>query len=105
MVDYELGAASDIQELPSDTISEDLPTVDGGRDAWLVLSSCFVLGAVVWGILSPFPYKPTAGLDLIDIPGFPYSFGVFQEYYSRQEQLSANESSLAAIGTTASVGP
>ncbi|CAI6237884.1 unnamed protein product [Periconia digitata] len=59
-----------------------LPPVDGGRDAWLVLSSCFLLRALVWG--------------------FPYGFGVFQEYYARQEQFSGQISGLAAIGTTAS---
>ena len=34
-----------------------LPRADGGREAWLVLASCFVLEATVWGkdkLLSPF---------------------------------------------------
>ena len=26
-----------------------LPRADGGREAWLVLASCFVLEATVWG--------------------------------------------------------
>jgi hypothetical protein len=30
-------------------ISFTLPRADGGKDAWLVLASCFVLEATVWG--------------------------------------------------------
>jgi hypothetical protein len=26
-----------------------LPRADGGKDAWLVLASCFILEATVWG--------------------------------------------------------
>lgn len=26
-----------------------LPRADGGKDAWLVLFSCFILEALVWG--------------------------------------------------------
>jgi len=39
---------------PMDVDGEDLqtrtlPRVDGGKDAWLVLTGCFVLEALVWG--------------------------------------------------------
>lgn len=30
-----------------------LPRADGGKDAWLVLLSCFVLEAIVWGMQRP----------------------------------------------------
>ena len=50
------------QDLPSveynkeetSTISPDsaLPTVDGGKDAWLFLAACFVVEALVWGTTS-----------------------------------------------------
>ncbi|KAH6681406.1 major facilitator superfamily domain-containing protein [Halenospora varia] len=58
-----------------------LPQADGGQDAWLFLASCFIIEALVWG--------------------FPFSFGVFQEYYSTHEPFSSKPSGIAAIGTTA----
>ncbi|KAG9521468.1 putative MFS monocarboxylate transporter, partial [Aureobasidium melanogenum] len=56
-----------------------LPPADGGKDAWLFLASCVVFEAISWG--------------------FPFSFGVFQSYY--EQKFTNNESSIAAIGTTA----
>ncbi|RDL35425.1 uncharacterized protein BP5553_07356 [Venustampulla echinocandica] len=58
-----------------------LPQADGGKDAWLFLAACFIVEALVWG--------------------FPFSFGVFQEYYSTHEPFSSNPSGIAVIGTTA----
>ncbi|KAF4635406.1 hypothetical protein G7Y89_g2692 [Cudoniella acicularis] len=58
-----------------------LPQADGGKDAWLFLAACFVIEALVWG--------------------FPFSFGVFQEYYSTHEPFASNPSGIAVIGTTA----
>ncbi|KAH9214100.1 major facilitator superfamily domain-containing protein [Leptodontidium sp. 2 PMI_412] len=52
---------------------------DGGRDAWLFLAACFVFEALVWG--------------------FPFSFGVFQSYYSTHAPFSHNDYGIAAIGT------
>ncbi|KAH8883101.1 MFS monocarboxylate transporter [Thozetella sp. PMI_491] len=59
-----------------------LPRADGGKDAWLVLTACFILEALVWG--------------------FPFAFGVFQAHYSTHELFSHDLASIAAIGTTAS---
>ena len=50
MDDYELQAINPREAEPATTAST-LPRVDGGRDAWLVLVSCFVQGALVWGKL------------------------------------------------------
>lgn len=58
-----------------------LPPADGGKDAWLFLAAAFILEALTWG--------------------FPFSFGVFQTYYSSHEPFSSDASSVAAIGTTA----
>ncbi|KAK3340688.1 major facilitator superfamily domain-containing protein [Neurospora tetraspora] len=69
----------DIQEPARHEFSQ-LPPVDGGKDAWLFLAACFVVEALVWG--------------------FPYSFGVFQDYYSTHPPFSAS-SNLAVIGTCA----
>lgn len=38
---------------------QQLPPVDGGKDAWLFLAACFVLESLVWGICFPFPYSNT----------------------------------------------
>ncbi|OAG07286.1 MFS monocarboxylate transporter [Paraphaeosphaeria sporulosa] len=83
MDDHELQAINPREvEVDSDPNEQNLPRVDGGKDAYLVLASVFVQGALIWG--------------------FVYGFGVFQEYYSRQPQFAGNVSGLAAIGTTGS---
>ncbi|KAL8700048.1 MAG: hypothetical protein Q9224_001141 [Gallowayella concinna] len=57
-----------------------LPQADRGKDAWLFLAGCFMVEALIWG--------------------FPFSFGVFQEYYSTHEPFSSKPSGIAVIGTS-----
>ncbi|THW31083.1 putative MFS monocarboxylate transporter [Aureobasidium pullulans] len=57
-----------------------LPPADGGKDAWMVLVSCFFIEALTWG--------------------FPFAYGVFQDHYSRLPEFEGNNSLLPAIGTT-----
>ncbi|KAL8716152.1 MAG: hypothetical protein Q9220_000057 [cf. Caloplaca sp. 1 TL-2023] len=57
-----------------------LPQADRGKDAWLFLAGCFMIEALIWG--------------------FPFSFGVFQEYYSTHEPFSSKPSGIAVIGTS-----
>ncbi|KAF7561868.1 hypothetical protein G7046_g2247 [Stylonectria norvegica] len=57
-----------------------LPPVDGGKDAWFFLAACFALEALTWG--------------------FPFAFGVFQDYYSTHEPF-AGSPNIALIGTCA----
>ncbi|KAL8820163.1 MAG: hypothetical protein Q9223_001553 [Gallowayella weberi] len=57
-----------------------LPQADRGKDAWLFLAGCFMVEALIWG--------------------FPFSFGVFQEYYSTHEPFRSKPSGLAVIGTS-----
>ncbi|KAH8907614.1 putative MFS monocarboxylate transporter [Coniochaeta sp. PMI_546] len=87
--DVELQPTSAIATLESLSQSQDddarrpgftLPRADGGRDAWLVLASCFVLEATVWG--------------------FPLASGVFQQFYTTHDFSDDDLSSIAAIGTT-----
>jgi MFS family permease len=59
-----------------------LPRADGGLQAWLFLTGCFMIEALVWG--------------------FPFSFGVFQEYYTSLPLFESNNSGIAIIGTSAS---
>lgn len=35
--------------------------------------------------------------------GFPFAFGVFQDYYSRHPLFEGNTAGIAAIGTTSTV--
>lgn len=49
---------TDVELLPqgaeTPTRSEEghsLPPTDGGKDAWLLLASCFMLEAMIWGAL------------------------------------------------------
>ncbi|KAL8634184.1 hypothetical protein Q9189_000103 [Teloschistes chrysophthalmus] len=55
-----------------------VPRPDGGKDAWLFLAGGFSVEALVWG--------------------FPFSFGVFQEYYSTHEPFKS-DGGIAIIGT------
>ncbi|KAF4464344.1 hypothetical protein FALBO_8820 [Fusarium albosuccineum] len=57
-----------------------LPRVDGGKDAWLFLAASFTVEALTWG--------------------FPFAFGVFQDYYSTHAPFKGS-SSIAVIGTCA----
>ncbi|KAF9737043.1 hypothetical protein PMIN06_007575 [Paraphaeosphaeria minitans] len=61
-------------------LAQQLPPVDGGKDAWLFLAASFVIEALVWG--------------------FPFSFGVFQDYYSTHEPF-VGSANIAVIGTCA----
>ncbi|KAI4244307.1 MAG: hypothetical protein L6R40_003033 [Gallowayella cf. fulva] len=67
---------------PSDASRREftLPQADRGKDAWLFLAGCFMVEALIWG--------------------FPFSFGVFQEYYSTHEPFSLKPSGIAIIGTS-----
>ncbi|KAB5515445.1 MFS monocarboxylate transporter [Coniochaeta sp. 2T2.1] len=73
---------------PDDALAQDqgsrqdfsLPPVDGGKDAWFFLAACFMLEALVWG--------------------FPFAFGVFQDYYTSHPPF-AGSPSIAVIGTCA----
>ena len=53
---------------------------DRGKDAWLFLAACFMVEALVWG--------------------FPYAFGLFQEYYSTHEPFASSKN-IPVIGTCA----
>lgn len=63
----------------SSSESAKIPRADGGRDAWLFLAACFVFEALVWG--------------------FPFSFGVFQSYYSTHAPFDNSPKGIAAVGT------
>ncbi|KAI4275645.1 MAG: hypothetical protein LQ337_003076 [Flavoplaca oasis] len=74
-------SVEDNSHLVSSRLDEStLPPVDGGKDAWLFLAACFVVEALVWG--------------------FPFSYGVFQEYYSTHEPFQGS-GNIAVIGTCA----
>jgi hypothetical protein len=67
---------------PSEISPRPIPPADGGKDAWLFLVGCFFVEALVWG--------------------FPFSFGIFQQYYTEHEPFSGS-SSIAVIGTCSMV--
>ncbi|CAN8096912.1 unnamed protein product [Discula destructiva] len=58
-----------------------LPPVDTGKDAYLFLSACFVLSALVWS--------------------YSFCFGILSDYYSRTEPFKES-SAIANIGTCCS---
>jgi MFS family permease len=58
-----------------------LPPTDGGKDAWLMLVGCFIMEGLIWA--------------------FPYSFRIFQVYYSQNDSLKGDRSRIDLIGTFA----
>ena len=74
-----------------------LPDADRGKDAWLFLAGCFMVEALIWG-----EHRCTLLTmgGVADRIGFPFSFGVFQEYYTTHEPFSSNPSGVAIIGTS-----
>ncbi|CAJ0552439.1 Ff.00g064180.m01.CDS01 [Fusarium sp. VM40] len=56
-----------------------LPPVDYGKDAYLFLGAAFLIDCFVWG--------------------FPFSFGIFQDYYLTHEPFEGS-GQIATIGTT-----
>ncbi|KAH6712061.1 major facilitator superfamily domain-containing protein [Leptodontidium sp. MPI-SDFR-AT-0119] len=63
-----------------DVVIQQLLPADGGPAAWRLLIAAFVFEALLWG--------------------FPISFGVFQDYYSKQPEFEGS-SQIALIGTMA----
>ncbi|RAL17649.1 MFS general substrate transporter [Aspergillus homomorphus CBS 101889] len=84
---YELHPAQigdDLQDQSNDDAATalrefSLPPVDGGKDAWLCLVGAFLLEMMVWG--------------------FPFSFGVFQDYYTTTEPFAQDASRVSLVGS------
>ncbi|KAK4619524.1 MFS-type transporter pynF [Fulvia fulva] len=78
-------ASPDTESRALEALQEDnshsLPPHDRGKAAWKLLFAAFIFEALLWG--------------------FPLSFGVFQEYYSRLPQFQDNPF-ISVVGTVAS---
>ncbi|RSL68708.1 hypothetical protein CEP54_002751 [Fusarium duplospermum] len=68
------------EALTGGTEFQSLPPVDRGKEAWLFLAASFMVEALTWG--------------------FPFAFGIFQDYYSTNAPFKGS-SSIAVIGTCA----
>lgn len=92
-----------MEQFTQSTEFSSLPPVDRGKDAWLFLAACFTVEALTWGMLYlPLHlYLPYISSLLINI-GFPFAFGVFQDFYSTNAPF-AGSSQIAIIGTCAMV--
>ncbi|GKU22979.1 unnamed protein product [Fusarium langsethiae] len=71
---------SEVQRDSHSENEQQLAPVDGGIAAWRLLGAAFVLDTLLWG--------------------FPLSFGVFQDYYSRIPTF-ANNPYIGVVGTVA----
>lgn len=90
-----------------------LPRADGGRQAWLFLAGSFMIEALLWGRSSIVWKKIDEALSIwrvsqahILIPlyqGFPFSFGIFKQYYMDNPPFSNAPSGITTIGTSAMV--
>jgi hypothetical protein len=76
----------------------DLPPVDRGHAAWLFLAGCYVMEALVFGMLTILiPYN-----QILTMAGFGFSFGVLQDYYSTHAPF-AGTGNVATIGSITTV--
>ncbi|KYK57009.1 MFS monocarboxylate transporter [Drechmeria coniospora] len=73
-------ASPHAEEIPESRQQFSLPPVDHGKHAYFFLIACFFIEALTWG--------------------FPFAFGVFQDYYSTHEPF-AGSPSVPIIGTCA----
>lgn len=78
-----------------------LPPVDTGKDAWLFLVACWAVEALVFGEYLP-AHSHSSSILTRAQPGFGFSFGVFQDFYSNREPF-AHSGHIAVIGTTTMV--
>ena len=74
------GVQRDVQS--ETTVRDSLPPTDQGASAWFVLFGAFMLEGLVWG--------------------FVYSYGVFQEFYSRSEEFHSSHTRLPLVGSISS---
>ncbi|OTA60759.1 MFS monocarboxylate transporter [Hypoxylon sp. EC38] len=80
--DRELIEFGDLGENQQRAPAHAYPEPDRGKHAWLFLwVGCFLMIALTWG--------------------FPFSYGVFQSYYSTHPPFSDHPGGLPAVGTTA----
>ena len=81
------------------------PPADRGKEAYLFLAACFILEALVWGQCRPMRCHDRHRTDHVDTTniGLPFTYGVFQNYYSTHEPFQGS-GNFAIIGTTALVG-
>jgi hypothetical protein len=87
----------DSNNVSGDNEGFSLPPTDRGKDAWLCLLACFMLEAMIWGKVQHY----TAWFVITPTPGFPASYGVFQEFYSNEDFVGS--SNIAVVGTCAMV--
>lgn len=64
------------------TVGRSLLPTDSGASAWLVLLGAFVLEGLAWG--------------------FVFSYGIFQEFYSRSQEFHSSQALLPLVGTISS---
>ncbi|KAK4935188.1 hypothetical protein LTR10_023719 [Elasticomyces elasticus] len=72
----------DQQSATSEARAASLPPADRGRSAWMFLAGCFIIEMLLWG--------------------FPFSFGVLNDYYTTHPPISRNANEVSAVGTTCS---
>lgn len=87
---------------PEDSSSTSIPPADGGKGAWMFLAGCFIFEALVWGKSISLKHHLSQKTQLLTMPGFPFSFGVFQSYYTTHPPFSLHTAGIAAIGTCSS---
>lgn len=82
---------------------DNVPPADHGRAAWLFLAGCFLIEGVIWGKHTALLLSSLKTLIVVLPSGLPFSYGVFQKYYTEHEPFSQEPQGIAAVGTTTTV--
>jgi hypothetical protein len=98
-----IGIASILEpDLLSGHPASELPAYDRGRGAWGYLAGAFIVEALCWGqSFTSHSAMPTSVPTHAHLTGFPFSFGIFQKYYSTHPSFRG-EKFISAIGTAGS---
>lgn len=94
--------ARDVEDEPTNGrgTQQELAPIDGGLPAWRLLCAAFMFEALLWGKHPTIHSILCSDLTVLN-SGFPLSFGVFQEYYSKVPEF-ANNRYISVVGTIAS---
>ena len=94
-------AASDDMIAATAVAEHTLPAQDGGKQAWLFLVGAAAIEIVVWGEFFRWLFSTAAVNN--NIPGFPYCYGVFREYFFNHGPFKGVEY-VSVAGVAANVG-
>ena len=97
----EIGFSGDYANLAEgNSVVQALPPTDSGKDAYRVLAGCFLAEVFTWGkMITLLPVLAFCTLLTLS-PALPYSYGVFQAFYTQHGTFASQTRGVAAVGST-----